>query len=82
MAEKFVKDNITNNSVTVFSKSYCPFCTMAKKTLAEAGLENYNLIEIENRSELWSHLTNFSNSRTSELNITYPNLPVTKQTLL
>jgi len=39
MAEALVKDMIKNNPVVVFSKTYCPFCTMAKETLKDAGLQ-------------------------------------------
>lgn len=29
--ESFVKESIENNRVVIFSKSSCPYCTMAKK---------------------------------------------------
>lgn len=31
MAANFVNDAIANNKVVIFSKSYCPYCTMAKE---------------------------------------------------
>ena len=30
-AEKFVKEQIDSNFIVVFSKTYCPYCTMAKE---------------------------------------------------
>lgn len=32
---KFVHDAIANNKVTIFSKSYCPYCTMAKEVIKQ-----------------------------------------------
>jgi transposase-like protein len=31
MAQQFVEDNIAKQLVVIFSKSYCPYCTMAKE---------------------------------------------------
>lgn len=31
MASEFVKAAIAKDKVVIFSKSYCPFCTMAKE---------------------------------------------------
>ncbi len=53
MAEKFVKDKIASDKVVVFSKSYCPFCSMAKKSLTDVGLKNFTVIEIEDRGEIY-----------------------------
>lgn len=39
MADALVKDMIEKNSVMVFSKTYCPFCSMAKEALKDAGLK-------------------------------------------
>ncbi|XP_072166669.1 uncharacterized protein [Diadema setosum] len=50
MAQKFVEAEIRDNKVVVFSKTYCPFCTMAKTALKDAGLENYKLIELDSHS--------------------------------
>ena len=49
--KQFVDDAIKDNKVVVFSKSYCPFCKMAKASLNEAGLKDYLAIEIENRDD-------------------------------
>ncbi|EDQ88362.1 uncharacterized protein MONBRDRAFT_32901 [Monosiga brevicollis MX1] len=45
-ANAIVQSAITNNDLMVFSKSYCPFCTQAKRELSQAGLE-YNVIELD-----------------------------------
>lgn len=31
MATKFVNDTIASDKVVIFSKSHCPYCTMAKE---------------------------------------------------
>jgi glutaredoxin 3 len=33
MAQQFVKDSIAKQRVVIFSKSYCPYCTMAKEVM-------------------------------------------------
>ncbi|WP_395241617.1 glutaredoxin [Salmonella sp. s51933] len=47
----WVNLQIKSNNVVVFSKSYCPFCKMAKKALADAGLKDYLLFELDNRDD-------------------------------
>ena len=43
----FVNDITKSNKVAVFSKVYCPFCSMAKSALKEAGLKEYFLMELD-----------------------------------
>lgn len=31
LAQQFVKESIGKQKVVIFSKSYCPYCTIAKK---------------------------------------------------
>lgn len=51
MAKEFVDEQIKSNKVVVFSKSYCPYCKMAKKCLEEAlGSTPYRVIELDDRS--------------------------------
>ena len=38
---------IKDNKVVVYSKTYCPFCTMAKDALGDAGLKDYLVIELD-----------------------------------
>ena len=48
MAKSFVDDVIANNNVAMFSKSYCPFCKMAKSALNETGAK-YKVVELDER---------------------------------
>ena len=44
-ARKFIDEQINRHKVAVFSKSYCPYCAMAKKALNDVKT-NYHLIEL------------------------------------
>lgn len=48
IAKAFVEKAISNNPVTVFSKSFCPFCKAAKNTLTKysAPYKAYELDKI------------------------------------
>lgn len=46
-----IKLAISQNKVVVYSKTYCPYCRMAKEALADAGLKNYLLIELDNKDD-------------------------------
>ena len=48
MANAFVDESIKENKVMVFSKSTCPFCVMAKRTLDNTGAE-YKVVELDVR---------------------------------
>lgn len=48
MAQKFVDDKVAENKVMVFSKTYCPFCKMAKDVLNETNVK-YCLVELDER---------------------------------
>lgn len=39
MAQKFIQESIANQRVVIFSKSYCPYCTMAKEVSFWAKIE-------------------------------------------
>ncbi|KAJ4014068.1 Glutaredoxin [Fusarium irregulare] len=45
-----VQQLIDNNSVVVFSKSYCPYCKQTKNTLDELNTE-YELLELDQVSD-------------------------------
>ena len=49
MAKELVDAAVNDNKVAVFSKSYCPYCKMAKDTLTSAGLTDYYLLELDQR---------------------------------
>ena len=44
--KKFVDGTIEENKVAVFSKSFCPYCHMAKEALNETGVK-YKVIELD-----------------------------------
>ena len=48
MAQAYVDDKVKNNKVMVFSKSYCPYCKMAKDALGSTGVK-YELVELDER---------------------------------
>ena len=48
MAQEFVDTQIKDNKVVMFSKSYCPFCRMAKTALDQAGAK-YATFELDER---------------------------------
>lgn len=48
MAQKLVDDRIREHKVVVFSKTYCPFCKMAKDALNKTGVK-YDLLELDER---------------------------------
>ncbi len=50
--KELVDAKISDNKVMVFSKSYCPFCKMAKQALNETKVK-YEILEIEDRSMSW-----------------------------
>ena len=45
--KEFVDTEIKSNEIVMFSKSWCPFCSKAKKALDSIGAD-YKVIEIEN----------------------------------
>ncbi|KAJ2844309.1 Glutaredoxin [Coemansia erecta] len=63
---ELVKKLITDNSVMVFSKSYCPYCSNAKGLLTKKGIK-FNSIELDIRkdgSDIQNHLIAISGQRT------------------
>ena len=48
---EFVDSAIEKNKVVVFSKSYCPYCSMAKDTLTSTGV-HFEVLELDERGEL------------------------------
>ncbi|XP_077989263.1 glutaredoxin-1-like [Glandiceps talaboti] len=49
-AKEFVDAKIKGNKVVMFSKSYCPYCKMAKKALGNHGVKG-DFVEIEDRDD-------------------------------
>ncbi|KAL7670849.1 hypothetical protein ACOME3_005767 [Neoechinorhynchus agilis] len=50
-AKKFVDDLIEKHKLVVFSKSYCPYCTLAKNVLNKYKLTDIKIVEIEDMPE-------------------------------
>ncbi|KAG2219955.1 hypothetical protein INT45_002169 [Circinella minor] len=64
--EQIVEDAIKNNKIAVFSKSYCPYCTRAKRLLQELGQEFF-VIELDkeaNGAAIQDYLQKKSGQRT------------------
>lgn len=56
MAQALVDSKIAGKKVMVFSKTFCPFCTKAKKAIEQhipkdLKAEDYEVMEIENRKD-------------------------------
>ncbi|XP_002125050.2 glutaredoxin-2, mitochondrial-like [Ciona intestinalis] len=49
-ARTLVEAEISNNKVLVFSKTYCPYCKMAKDALNEANID-FSVIELDKRND-------------------------------
>ena len=47
MAQEYVDVLVKDNRVVVFSKSYCPYCNIAKSALKDAGLTEYKVLELD-----------------------------------
>ncbi|CAM9603721.1 unnamed protein product [Discosporangium mesarthrocarpum] len=43
---RFVKEMVAANPIMVFSKSYCPYCTKAKRALSAVGAK-YKVLELD-----------------------------------
>lgn len=51
MSSTYVDGLINSHKVVVFSKTYCPYCTKAKDVLGKYSLNDYVLIELDNRDD-------------------------------
>lgn len=49
-AMNLVKRMISDHTVVVFSKTYCPYCDMAKKALTNVGAK-YEVVELDTRND-------------------------------
>ena len=72
-AAKIVDDAVANNKVVMFSKTYCPYCKMAKQALKEAGLKSYEIIELENRKDM-NAIQDYLQSKTGSRSVIQCNL--------
>lgn len=62
----FVKETVKSNAVVVFSKTYCPHCTTAKRALNSIGakFKTFELDEMDNGSAIQSALAQITGRRT------------------
>ena len=51
MAQTFVDEQVKSKPVVVYSKTYCPYCTTAKGILKEVGLDEFLVVELDERSK-------------------------------
>ncbi|KAH8419607.1 hypothetical protein KR222_008589 [Zaprionus bogoriensis] len=66
---QFVRDAIANNKVTIFSKTYCPYCSMAKEPFRKLNI-NALIIELDGRkdgNEIQNVLGELTGARTVSL---------------
>ena len=49
--QALIKSIIFSNQVVVFSKSYCPFCNLAKNVLCNAGVVKPYIMELDHRND-------------------------------
>lgn len=69
MAKALVDSAISSNVVMVFSKTYCPYCVMAKNSLdGELGPGKYTVMELENRKDMNS-IQDYLNQITGERSV-------------
>ncbi|KAF9363382.1 hypothetical protein BGX34_004289 [Mortierella sp. NVP85] len=66
--ESEVQALIADNGIVVFSKTYCPYCTQAKKYLKELGVwDKVVVVELDERddgSQVQNYLLQFTKQRT------------------
>ncbi|KAL1123466.1 hypothetical protein AAG570_002546 [Ranatra chinensis] len=65
-AAKFVKDSIAQDTVVIFSKTYCPYCKIAKDVFNKMK-KSYTTIELDGRDdagEIQSILAEITGART------------------
>eukprot|EP01112_Ceratiomyxa_fruticulosa_P007616 TRINITY_DN197_c0_g1_i2.p1 TRINITY_DN197_c0_g1~~TRINITY_DN197_c0_g1_i2.p1 ORF type:complete len:136 (-),score=27.54 TRINITY_DN197_c0_g1_i2:159-566(-) len=72
--EQTTQDYINQNSVMVFSKSYCPFCRKAKDLLTSKGVD-FKVVEL-NEDPLGSDIQNYLKIFTGQS--TVPNIFINK----
>ena len=63
----FVKSFINNNKIVIFSKSFCPFCKLAKDILIKSKVNDAAIMELdhcEKGAEIQKELTKLNNFST------------------
>ncbi|CAH2229701.1 jg19244 [Pararge aegeria aegeria] len=64
--QQFIKDAISQEKVVVFSKSYCPYCTLAKEVFGKVKqpIKVYELDERDDGPAIQENLAKISGFRT------------------
>ncbi|KAF8920571.1 glutaredoxin [Mucidula mucida] len=78
MASKnFVEDTISSNKITVFSKSYCPYCKQAKNLFSKKFPDaQIGIVELDERDD-GSDIQNYLAEKTGQY--TVPNVFINKK---
>ncbi|KAJ3042807.1 Glutaredoxin-1 [Rhizophlyctis rosea] len=73
--KELVENAIRDNKVVVFSKTYCPYCTRAKRLLDSLNVK-YALFELDTRDD-GSEIQGYLQSKTGQR--TVPNIFIKQQ---
>ncbi|KAI8337607.1 glutaredoxin, partial [Chlamydoabsidia padenii] len=66
LVKEFIKKTILENKVTIFSKSYCPYCLRAKDLFDDIKVD-YKALELDERldgQDIQQGLSELTNQRT------------------
>ncbi|KAK4055250.1 hypothetical protein OIV83_000532 [Microbotryomycetes sp. JL201] len=78
-ARELVENMILSSRVAVFSKSYCPYCTEAKRILqAETGGEGVTVLELDQRAD-GSVIQQYLAERAQQTKVTVPQIYIRQQ---
>ncbi|KAJ8085242.1 Glutaredoxin [Marasmius tenuissimus] len=76
-AKEIVESSINENTIAVFSKSWCPYCRSAKDTISkdypDAEVKIYELDEMDEGEKIQAYLAEKTGQRT------VPNIFINKQ---
>jgi glutaredoxin 3 len=67
MAQAYVDGIIKAHKVAVFSKTYCPYCVKAKQVLGKYKINDYLVVELDNRDDadqIQDYLSKLTGART------------------
>ncbi|QRV80156.1 monothiol glutaredoxin [Ceratobasidium sp. AG-Ba] len=66
-AKETVDTAVDGHKIAVFSKSYCPYCKAAKKSISELGVDDVVIFELDNLpdgTQIQEYLLEKTNQRT------------------
>ncbi len=73
----FVDEAIKSHKVTVFSKSWCPYCVKAKKVLSKYNPEDVHIVELDDRNDadnIQDYLAKMTGARSVRSNLAFISL--------